>query len=30
VPNVFAMGSSGFISKDVSGRQIVDLKQHCP
>jgi len=24
------MGSSGFISKDVSGRQIVDLKQHCP
>jgi len=25
-----AMGSSGFWSKDLSGRQIVDLNQHCP
>jgi len=29
-PTYLAMGSSGFWSKDLSGRQIVDLNQHCP
>jgi len=29
-PNVLAMGSSGFRSKDLSGRQMVDLKLNCP
>jgi len=28
--NVLAMGSSGFWSKDLSGRQIVDLNLYCP
>jgi len=28
--NVLAMGSSGFWSKYLSGRQIVDLNLHCP